>query len=68
MMEYEQHAIELLQKTEKVYQGVDRSEMKRQFVDYIKHTETMMLECCPLYMGLVIVSGLKMLDECPDYS
>lgn len=67
MMPYEQEAIELLIQTEKVYNGIDRAEMKRQFVDFIKHTQKIMLECCPLYMGLVIISGLKMLDECPDY-
>ena len=67
-MPYEQEAIDLLIKTEKVYNGTDRGEMKRQFIDFIKCTQKIMLECCPLYMGLVIVSGLKMLDECPDYS
>lgn len=66
-MTYELHAIQLLQKTENIYQGVDRYEMKRQFTQLIKHTEITMLECCPFYMGLVIVAGLKMLDECHDY-
>lgn len=67
MMPYEQHALELLCKAERFYTGTNRVEMKRAFSDMIKHTETTMLECCPLYMGLVIMAGLKMLDECPDY-
>lgn len=64
-MPYEQYALELLIKTERIYQGVDRSEMKKTFVGLIKHTQQP--ETCPLFMGLVVVSGLKMLDECPDY-
>lgn len=67
MMSYEAHAIELLQKTERFYQGTNRREMKLAFKELIEYTEKTMLECCPLYMGLVCVSALKMLDECPDY-
>lgn len=67
MLSYQQHAIELLQKTERFYDGTDRRKMKLAFKELIENTERTMLECTPFYMGLVVVSGLKMLDECPDY-
>lgn len=66
MLGYEQYALELLYKVERIYNGTNRDEMKKTFVDFIKHTQEP--ENCPLFMGLVTVAGLKMLDECPDYS
>jgi hypothetical protein len=63
MTGYESFALDMLQLSEKFYQGVDRAEMKKTFVEVcIRQSED-----CPLFMGLVMVSGLKMLDECPDY-
>jgi|GEM_PF-2269335 hypothetical protein len=67
MLSYQAHAIELLQKTERFYDGTNRGEMKLAFKKLIENTERTMLECCPFYMGLVVTEGLKMLDECPDY-
>lgn len=67
-MTYESDAIELLQKVERFsYQGVDRHQMKLAVKDFVELHERTMLECCPFYMGLVVVSALRMLDECPDY-
>jgi hypothetical protein len=68
MMTYEIDAIELLQNTERrIYQGTDRRQMKLAVKEYLESYELAALELCPFYMGLVCVSTLRMLDECPDY-
>jgi hypothetical protein len=49
-MTYETHAIELLQKTERFYDGTDRRKMKLAFKELIENTERTMLECAPFYI------------------
>lgn len=60
-------ALRWLINTEKIYNGTNRHEMKLALKEYVETRERTWLECCPLFAGLVMVSALKMLDECPDY-
>lgn len=60
-------ALNWLMATERIYSGTNRHEMKLALKSYVENCHKDLLECCPLYTGLVMVSALKMLDECPDY-
>jgi len=60
-------ALQWLINTEKIYNGTNRHEMKLALKSYVENCERTLLECCPLFVGLVMASALKMLDECPDY-
>lgn len=61
-------ALRWLINTEKIYNGTNRHEMKLTLKRYIENCEKELLECCPLFTGLVLTAALRMLDECPDYN
>lgn len=56
-----------LYNTERIYTGNNRHEMKIALKGYIETCQRTLLECCPLFAGLVHVTALRLLDECPDY-
>ena len=60
-------ALRWLYNTEKMYNGTDRHQMKLALKEYIETHERTLVECCPLFVGLVLSTALKLLDECPDY-
>lgn len=60
-------ALRWLCNTERMYSGTDRHLMKLTLKRYVETYERSLLECCPFFAGLVHVTALRLLDECPDY-
>lgn len=60
-------ALRWLYNTEKIYSGTNRHEMKLALKEYVETRERTLLEYYPFFAGLVHVTALRLLDECPDY-
>lgn len=68
MEQIHNEALIWLMNTEKIYDGVNRHEMKLALKSYVENCEKTFLECCPLFAGLIYTTALRLLDECPDYN
>lgn len=67
MEQINNEALRWLTNTERIYNGTNRHEMKIALKSYVENCERDLLECCPLFTGLVLTTALRLLDECPDY-